>query len=283
MGHFRVHGGVGGDLGTALCPQSDRWGKGFGEGLSDAPVHVLLFLRGTWVRVSPFPAATKRVSGARARRGGPREAGNPWDKIPDPCNAVGPRCSQPVLETGELPAARRSLAEGRIYGLTRGDPTALGPAAPPPRAAEGRFLGQARGGCPTGPLWGLRSVGVRGVAGVSVRGRGKVRGPGGQSCPASCLAVSPPPRSGDRYGHLPRQQRGPAGRGPWRHFRAGRRRSGSGAAGTPDGGGGGTTAPGPERTPPPSAGRAGGTMITSAGEGAARGSAARRCFAESGP
>lgn len=145
MGHLRVHRGVGGDLGTALCPQSDRWGKGFGKGLSDAPVHVLLFLRGTWVRVSPFPAATKRVSGARARRGGPREAGNPWGKIPDPCNAAGPCCGQPVLAMGELPPARRSLAEGRIYGLTRGDPTALGPAAPlpPPRAAEGRFLGQA--------------------------------------------------------------------------------------------------------------------------------------------
>lgn len=138
-----------GRSGHCPVPQSDGWGKGFGRGLSDAPVHVLPFLREKWVWVRPFPTATRYVRGVGAHRSDLQEVVNPWGKIPNPCNAVGHACAPedatPLLAAcpgrGELPPAQCGLAEvgsrlsghstnTGIYRVTRGDPMALGPAAP---------------------------------------------------------------------------------------------------------------------------------------------------------
>lgn len=176
------------------------------------------------------------------------------------------------------------------YGVTRGDSTALGPAGP--RAVEcgqGAAVSQVKHAeAAVWGWWGIRAV-PYGASGpgeartVSVRGQGKVRGPGRQSCrarawlflrrPAQAIATGTFPGSS---GLLPegalRGTSGPGGGGA-AAARCGPRAAA--AAAPPHLGRSGPS--------PPSAGRAGGTMITSAGEGAARGSAARRCFAESGP
>lgn len=104
--------------------------------------------------------------------------------------------------------------------------------------------------------------------------------PGGKGCPTSAAF-----RAGDRRGHLCTAAERPCRKGasaalPGRVAAERQRRGGdsSGSSGAAE-----PERSAAERAPPPSAGRAGGTMITSAGEGAARGRAVRRGFAESGP
>lgn len=247
--------------------------------------------------------ATRYARGVGAHSGGLREVLNPWGKI---AGSLSRQCGGAVGGAAWQKGAAVCLGTAQTRASTGspvGIPRPRCPPSPPPgrraQAGEGCLPSQAKHavgalrarcgvcgvcvGSPWGPVGGRR--GLWGARGAS-EGAGEGARPREAELSRSRLAVSPPPRAGDRHGHLSREQRGSAGRGPSRHFRAGRRWSGSGAARTP--GGGGTTAPGPERagpdrTPPPSAGPPGGTMITSAGEGAARSSVARRGFAESGP
>lgn len=196
---------------------------------------------------------------------------NPWDKIADPCAALGhavppqmpARCGRRDPE-GEA-AASLGMAQTRARAGSLARSSQL-------RSRSRRQRCEVCGrGNPE------RSRGCR----ASVKGGERYKAPGDRAAPLLPAWFSAVPRRRS-HGHLSRAQRGAAGRGPWLHFRAGqrRRRRNRGWAG-PD-----RTRPPPGPFGPPRAsfrGQPGSTMITSAGEPAARGGVVRRGFAESGP
>lgn len=234
----------------------------------------------------PWCRSTSPICHVQQRRR--QEVLNPRDKIADPRTAsehpvplkMPPHRGRPALAgaaAASVGTAHRRAPAGSLVGSSQG--SLAGSSEPRPRWPR-----QCCGVFGRGRPWGAGGAAgepreARGGPGVSVRGGGRHKAPGARAAhvPPACFSAVPRRRS---HGHLSRAQREP----PEEAF---------GSTSGPGSGGGGT-AVGSDRTRPeppgpfgprgpPLRGQPGGTMITSAGEAAARGGVIRRGFAESGP
>lgn len=263
-----------------------RRGQGFDEGSHTHPYTCLPFQgrNGFGRGLSPRPQGTRGLGARKSWQ-------IPGAKPPAPAARGGHAAPQRTRAGGKLTPARggRLPRHGTNTAMPQPPPGKPRPppgsgarrGRPPPRpeqAARG-VPRAARGPVPRGPV----PQAAAGSGLPSERGRRSEAPAGGAALPTPGRVTVAPRRRSPRAplpGTAGSCRKGPFAALPGRAA-AERQRCGSRAAAAPPAPHLGRS--GPDRSPPPSAGRAGGTMITSAGERAARGSAGRRGFAESGP
>lgn len=146
-----------------------------------------------------------------AAEGRRQELLNPWDKIIEPCTAMGHAVPLKMSAHRGRPALAREAAASLGTAQTHSS----SPAGPGSGAG---FAGAGGRQEPVGAAGEPREA--RGRSRVSMRGRGWHKAPCGRAAPVLPACFSAVPRR-QSLGHLSRAQRGAAGRGLWRHFRAG--------------------------------------------------------------